>query len=406
MKTCLILFVALCLVNSTVGIHDGSQATKHQFPYVVYVRSPQFYCSGTLISDRHVMTAAHCLMSLKQGNKAKIILGMHTNHGWGSSDGIDDYSSKFWIHENFSMPLAMFDIGIVELTKPINELVNNTHKAKPIGISTKVDAELDLDDDEIIVAGWGYVRKYTPAYKLQYTKMKLINMTECIKYQSHYIETITKDHICTEKTAGMVCDGDSGAALVSTKTGKIIGIASFIKDAENGVDMHYNDCKSKIPVVSTRVSSYIDWISAKTGIDFNKPEKVCKVEGVINAQNINQLNDCEIIDGNIEITADNSYESLKVLATVRRITGFLKVHSKNLTNLSFLENLEFIHNAKNSDYGLHIRDVIILCDLMSIAINNFLFIFTDVTKITRLEITRKNQQWSNFNSLEQKIMFC
>jgi secreted trypsin-like serine protease len=313
MKTCSIFGVlfTLCLVNGSVGIHDGSQATQNQFPYVVYVQSPQFYCSGTLISDRHVITAAHCLMSLKQGNQVKIILGMQTNFGLGASDGIDDYSSKFWIHENFSMPLAMFDIGIVELTKSINELVNNLQKAKPIGISTNIDAELDLNDDEIIVAGWGYVRDHTPAHILQYTKMKLINMTECIKYQSHYIETITKDHICMKKIAGMVCDGDSGAALVSTKTQKIIGIASFCKDAENGVDMHFNDCKSNVPNVATRVSSYIDWISAKTGIDFNKPDKVCEV---INAENINQLSECEITDGNIEITADeNSYNSLDEL---------------------------------------------------------------------------------------------
>jgi secreted trypsin-like serine protease len=56
---------------------------------------------------------------------------------------------------------------------------------------------------------------------------------------------------------------------VSTKTGKVVGIVSYVKDAENGKELGYNDCKSNVPVVATRISSYLDWISEKCGLKFD-----------------------------------------------------------------------------------------------------------------------------------------
>jgi secreted trypsin-like serine protease len=53
---------------------------------------------------------------------------------------------------------------------------------------------------------------------------------------------------------------------VSIKTGKIMGVISYVKDAENDENMGYNDCDTDVPVVSTRISSYIDWIKEKTGL--------------------------------------------------------------------------------------------------------------------------------------------
>lgn len=54
-----------------------------------------------------------------------------------------------------------------------------------------------------------------------------------------------------------------------TGTGHLIGITSFVKDAEEGQPLAYNDCNtSKAPAVYVRVASYSDWIGAKTGIRF------------------------------------------------------------------------------------------------------------------------------------------
>lgn len=62
--------------------------------------------------------------------------------------------------------------------------------------------------------------------------------------------------------------GDSGASLVSVKTKKILGVLSYVKDAENGHDIGFNDCKSRVPAVATRIQPYIEWINEKSGLNF------------------------------------------------------------------------------------------------------------------------------------------
>lgn len=54
------------------------------------------------------------------------------------------------------------------------------------------------------------------------------------------------------------------------ETNELIGITSFVKDAEDGKPLWFNECDdSSAPAVYVRVASYLAWISAKTGIQFD-----------------------------------------------------------------------------------------------------------------------------------------
>lgn len=261
----LIALIFVIFGCSTVnGIHNGTKVNRHEHPYMVFVQSPKFFCAGALISDRHVLTAAHCLMTISKGGVAKVGVGAHKYYGYGQTDGVYYESRNFWMHENFRMPSAVFDIGIIELPQRLTV----SDKTRPIGISTKKNAENDIKDLEVLTCGWGYDSNYDHSDELVCTKMNLFSWNECIKYKSNYIENLNEDHICAVKFQGHPCDGDSGAPIISTKTNKIVGILSYGKDAENGVELPWNDCKAKTPDVSTRISSVVDWISEKTGINF------------------------------------------------------------------------------------------------------------------------------------------
>jgi secreted trypsin-like serine protease len=58
----------------------------------------------------------------------------------------------------------------------------------------------------------------------------------------------------------------SGSPLILASTREMIGITSFVKDAEDGKALRSNDCGSNVaPSVFVRVASYLDWIREKTG---------------------------------------------------------------------------------------------------------------------------------------------
>jgi secreted trypsin-like serine protease len=197
------LELIILLFAQVFAIYDGDDAKEHQFPHAVLVHSPQFFCAGAIISEKHIVTAAHCLMSIKAGGKAVVNIGAHEYYGGGFSDGVTMSSSKFWIHENFTMPSAVFDIGLIEFALPFNF----SEKVQKVGLSTKKNADLDAEDKGVYLAGWGYTYDYSGASdELLYTNMTLMPLENCKKYKSHYVEDMNNDHICAVKIKGMPCE--------------------------------------------------------------------------------------------------------------------------------------------------------------------------------------------------------
>ena len=162
-------------------------------------------------------------MDVDKDQAVTVILGVHNYFDNGAKGRLRVVSKKFWIHENFTMPSAENDLSIIELP----DAVNFTDYIKPIKISTKNDFE---DGKEIIVglSGWGYKKG---------------------------------EHMSSEFFPG-------GSPLVLVDTQELIGITSFVKDAENGIPGR-NDCDTDVaPAVFVRVSPYLNWISEKTGMKF------------------------------------------------------------------------------------------------------------------------------------------
>lgn len=150
-------------------------------------------------------------MDVDKDQAVTVILGVHNYFDNGAEGRERIVSKKFWIHENFTMPSAENDLGIIELPNA----VNFTDYIKPIKISTKKDFE---DGKEIIVglSGWGYKKgEHMSSEFLQTAKLKLISHEECIKFQGFFIEKVTEKHLCAMGSSNklgkaiMPCDGDS-----------------------------------------------------------------------------------------------------------------------------------------------------------------------------------------------------
>lgn len=270
MKFYFIFVATFHLFLATRAIYDGRRVKISEIPYIVLIRNAEIFCSGALISNRHVLTAAHCL---RKSENVTVTIGTNTYYRNKEENpyAIVMRSNKTWMHEKFSLPSAVYDIGVIEL--PSNVSFSKT--ARPLKISTKRNVEDDINDLEVILAGYGYpATSAGPSTFFLYARLKLISLQECRKFKDYFVEDLNQNHICMSSIRGQACDGDSGSPVISTKTRELIGIISYIKDAENGTDIGFNHCEANVPAVATRVASYLDWISEKTGLKFARSNAV------------------------------------------------------------------------------------------------------------------------------------
>lgn len=150
--------------NRIVG---GHEATRGQFPHQVSVRDRRFgtkyshRCGGSIITNRFVLTAAHCFQRrLPQPERYRIVAGAHQNN---DNDGIV-YNVRRWIlHEgflaNFTQPNPQVrnDIALIETTTTIrfNRLIRLiTLHTGFIGSGTTA-----------VVSGWGSTNVSNPVIR-------------------------------------------------------------------------------------------------------------------------------------------------------------------------------------------------------------------------------------------------
>lgn len=197
-------------------IYGGDDVKEAEFPYVVYLRANLMSCSGSLISNKFVLTAAHCLMYLSKGDEFVVVLGdihsyLHTLN-LPPPNGTLRITARmnFWKHEKFTMPLANDDVGLVELPNP----VDFTPKIQPLKLSKDPFVDKPGQLVTVTLAGFGLAGTDLEVPDvMQKAKMKLVPIEECMKFQPNFVETVTKDHICAKGLHHVVspCDIDSGA---------------------------------------------------------------------------------------------------------------------------------------------------------------------------------------------------
>ncbi|XP_015111411.1 chymotrypsin-2 [Diachasma alloeum] len=228
--------VALSCGATIERIVGGSDAPAGKYPYQVSLqKNNRHFCGGSIINERWILTAAHCLQG-QSPSAIKVLVGTTS-----LSKGTEYYQCGFlkW-HPKFTMILIHNDVGVLRVTKDI-EFNENVQAIKlPTenfnGINTRA-----------VLTGWGTtVLNGRVPDKLQQLEVKVISQLKC--KLRHWL--LTNSQICTLNKRGEgACHGDSGGPLVSK--GYQIGLVSY------GLP-----CARGSPDVFTRVYSFVNWINS------------------------------------------------------------------------------------------------------------------------------------------------
>jgi len=279
-------------------IVGGECARPGAWPWqvAVLVSEPQnkafgVICGGSVIGERWVLTAAHCVAKdgpVRKPETLRVLEGtLRTDQG-----GRLIRVARVIPHEGWNHNTQENDITLLELAEPV--------RSAPVSLAGRQDS--GSDEGHAVVTGWGMLRPFSKLVDdksgavpgkyvdelsnqiisaddarkllpndLMQVELPLVQLPECRAALGDLNENgvspvIDRRVICAGFASGGrdACSGDSGGPLVARSADGFwvqIGVVSWGAGC----------ARANRPGVYTRVSAFEGWIGDKTGIDQDAP---------------------------------------------------------------------------------------------------------------------------------------
>merc|ERR1711962_290683 len=231
--------------NRIVG---GQETEENEYPWQVGLVSrggTTPWCGGSLISERHVLTAAHCTEDLS-ARRIQVLLGEHR-----INDGEFTRVNVANINDDPDYDFPDGDFSILTLSQP----VTFSSSVRPVCLPS--DTTKTYEGEVATVTGWGTLSSGGS----QPDVLMEVDVTVTTNdFCNGVYGDINSLHICAMDAGKDSCQGDSGGPLIVQENGRwtLVGVVSFGRGC----------ALPGVPGVYARVTQRFDWIKDNTAGTF------------------------------------------------------------------------------------------------------------------------------------------
>ncbi|WSG98796.1 serine protease (plasmid) [Rhizobium johnstonii] len=266
-----------CTGKMVPKIVNGRRAELGMFPWSVSIGKSGaenflgHQCGGTLISERFILTAAHCFLDTARPEDYRIQIGTVELGGYRDKAAI----KAIRLHKSFNRATNEADVALLELGAPVAK--SDTIEWLPVQDQSAFDQSGHESSGNRVLytlTGFGFVAPGARPVRLQYAdNVPSLTTAEChelkVWNKSVFGEALTPDMICAGNTNNVIgsdaCKGDSGGGLILPQDGMKAVVAGIV--SRGALPDGSLDCTQQ-PLrvgVYTRVSAYAEQIDACIG---------------------------------------------------------------------------------------------------------------------------------------------
>ncbi len=243
-------------------IIGGEQAPAGEWPYMVALttRDKSFvWCGGSLLNERYVLTAAHCV-DKKDPSTMDVIVGAYDMDNISAAERIR--VKQIYVHQDYAYASGGNDIAVLEL-ESAPRLTQFT------SIATAADFNRINNGDLLTVIGFGTrkeengVKSDAPT-KLHQVDVPFVQIEECR----------TKGGSYARQGDGVFCAGTAGKDSCSGDSGGPIFFRTNHGLTQMGVVSWGDGCgQPNKPGVYTKLSAFNNWINdQRLGLSYRQKQ--------------------------------------------------------------------------------------------------------------------------------------